>query len=225
MGVAFDNSVYSISKTLTMRGRGVLIALAFLACANAEPSVPNTGQYQNNFNNLEAEANARDAQNFAEIDSYGAPGGPVIGSGPIASDTVFSDPGTKGTLDVNANLYQVPGDTWTTYPNNDPNLQITTSEDWVVYPGTYQGGTYPSAPKNNNLGLSNIFYNGLVFFLVILASGQIYQLAKNLWATKLLLWDKWFPSGARSLAPATMDLIMNSIDEAALNFADWIQQQ
>ena len=70
----------------------VLIALAFLAWANAEPSIPNPGQYPNNFNNLETEANARDAQNFAEIDGYGAPGAPVIG--PSLSDTGFiSDPG------------------------------------------------------------------------------------------------------------------------------------
>merc|ERR1712018_588425 len=175
-----------------------------------------------NFNNLETEANARDAQNFAEIDGYGAPGAPVIG--PSLSDTGFiSDPGTKTTIDGNTATYtNYPGDSWVTYPNNDPNVQLTTSEDWVVYPGPT---TYATAPKNNNLGLSNIFYNGLVFFLVILAAGQSYQLAKNLWATKLLLWDKWFPKGARSLDPATMDLIMNSLDEAALKFVDWVKEE
>ena len=58
------------------------LGLAFLAAASADPSIlqPNTGQFANNFNQVDTDqATAREAQNYATIDDYNAPVAPVLG--------------------------------------------------------------------------------------------------------------------------------------------------
>ena len=101
------------------------------------------------------------------------------------------------------------------YPVNGNTVETVVRDEYTIF---------PVKQHNNALGLPDWLYNGFILFLSILAIGQAFQLAKNIWALKLEFWDKTTGSG-RSLDPATMDLIKNSIDQAALKFTDWIKEQ
>merc|ERR1712088_849066 len=211
--------------------RRVTIFLAFLAFANAEPDI----QFQNNYNQVNPDQAApREAQNFGDsLDSYGAPAGPVLDAGtttyevkgvPVNDAGGYTDagfvPAGTGSWGVkggasDAGTWQATGnDAGNWYTSNGP-VEIVRDESTFIYPVQQQ---------NNALGLPDWLYNGFILFLSILAIGQAFQLAKNIWALKLEFWDKTTGSG-RSLDPATMDLIKNSIDQAALKFTDWIKEE
>merc|ERR1712088_882626 len=190
--------------------RRLLIVLAFLAYASADPSIPNTGQYQNNYNQVDEPA-AREAQNgFADIDSYNSPLADPISTNTY--DVKINDPASGGQFVESAGP-------WVTYPGgNEGVTQFIKTEDYIYSP--------VQKLPNNALGLSDWIYNGLLLFLAFLAIGQSFQLAKNIWALKLGVWDNWVSArGGRNLDPATMEMIKNSIDQAALKFADWIQEE
>merc|ERR1711899_374295 len=206
--------------SLRPKMRRVTIFLAILALANATPEV----QFQNSFNQVNPEVAApREAQNFGDsLDSYGAPEAGVLGGettyevkGNIGNDAGFTQ--QQGYVDTGS--WGVKGglasDAGNWYPVDGSPVEVIGSESYTIV---------PVKQNNNALGLPDWLYNGFILFLSILAIGQAFQLAKNIWALKLEFWDKTTGSG-RSLDPATMDLIKNSIDQAALKFTDWIKEQ
>merc|ERR1712062_771377 len=197
--------------SLRPKMRRVTIFLAILALANATQSAV---QFQNSFNQVNPDqAAAREAQNFGDsLDSYGASDAPVLGGettyevkGNIGNDAGFTQ--QQGYVDTGS--WGVKGglasDAGNWYPVDGSPVEVIGSESYTIVP-----------VKQNN--------NAFILFLSILAIGQAFQLAKNIWALKLEFWDKTTGSG-RSLDPATMDLIKNSIDQAALKFTDWIKEQ
>merc|ERR1711899_257928 len=206
--------------SLRPKMRRVTIFLAILALANATPEV----QFQNSFNQVNPDQAApREAQNFGDsLDSYGAPEAGVLGGettyevkGNIGNDAGFTQ--QQGYVDTGS--WGVKGglasDAGNWYPVDGSPVEVIGSESYTIV---------PVKQNNNALGLPDWLYNGFILFLSILAIGQAFQLAKNIWALKLEFWDKTTGSG-RSLDPATMDLIKNSIDQAALKFTDWIKEQ
>merc|ERR1711899_80163 len=167
--------------SLRPKMRRVTIFLAILALANATPEV----QFQNSFNQVNPEQAApREAQNFGDsLDSYGAPEAGVLGGettyevkGNIGNDAGFTQQGyvdtqQTGTWGVKGNLVQDAGNTGNWYP-----VEEIVRDEYTVY----------AVKQNNNaLGLPDWLYNGFILFLSILAIGQAFQLAKNIWALKL----------------------------------------
>ena len=96
---------------------------------------------------------------------------------------------------------------------------------YTYYPETtYSESTAFSVLPNNPFGLSNFVYNVLTYIVVFFALSNGWSLIQNILALKSVVWESVTGRGMRSLEPETAALIMNSLDEVALKFVDYIKQ-
>ena len=89
---------------------------------------------------------------------------------------------------------------------------------------TYSESTAFSVLPNNPFGLSNFLYNVLTYIVVFFALSNGWSLIQNILALKSVVWESVTGRGMRSLEPETAALIMNSLDEVALKFVDYIKE-